>query len=120
MKTFQGRCTETIVMHMLSYRVAPRYIEGIMSDSVRRGKLGFDHHLKFQCAMGEETLKPVTDVLDGLDFEDDIAEHHIPGVTMELEKYPVVKGNYTMESSGRMVRMTKKEYESPDIGLFRK
>jgi len=120
MKTFQERCAEPIVTRVVRYKVVPRYIEGNMSDTVKSGRLGFDHHLKFQCTMGEERLKPVTDVLDSLDFEDDMSERYIPDVAGELEKYPVIKGNYSIESLGKTLRMTRKEYESPDIELFRK
>jgi hypothetical protein len=120
MIAFKERCAEPIVTRLLRYQVAPRYIEGNMSDTVKSGRTGFDHHLNFQCIMGEERLKPVRDVLDGLDSEDDMSERFIPDVARELEKYPVIKGNYSIESLGRTLRMTKKEYESPDIELFRK
>jgi hypothetical protein len=69
--------------------------------------------------MGSEKLRPQKDLITN-DDKGDMTEKYISEVAEELGKYPVVKGNYAMESSGKTLRMTKKEYESPNIELFRK
>ena len=113
MKTFQERCAEPIVEHVVRYRIVPRYIEGTISDSVRKSRFGegYDHALEFRCNMGSEKMRPQTDLITN-DIKDGMSERCIPEVVKELEKYPVIKSNYTIESLGRKVRMTKKEFEA--------
>ncbi|HJW96650.1 MAG TPA: hypothetical protein VJ485_00635 [archaeon] len=121
MKTFHERCAEPIVIRVVSYKVVPRFIEGIMNDSVKRSRLGegYDHTLEFKCTLGREKLLPQTDLITN-DVESDMSEICIPEVTRELDKYPVIKSNYMIENLGRTLRMTKKEYEGLDMGPFGK